>query len=291
MIDITAQFRGELKDAGQVQGIVLSQYTITSLQIDRQMQECQARLNSLSDHISKMTLFEEQNSNKQYEIQQLIIMLKDDIHQLQTQMEQLQHILTQLRLSPEKRSYQHYFQVLTGLRSQLAEMVKSFEGILALRTEVLKRNQVPNQSLGISKLQHKSKMEYHDLYDDSEMNDLEDGQGQAGKELSIQIPRVEEMTFLSRNDQYLNSRTEEVEKIERTVEDVQRIYARMSELVAVQDESIMRISQNVEQSVMNVEAAQNELLKYLQGISGNRGLITKMLGVMVVFMVAFVLLL
>jgi syntaxin 5 len=39
---------------------------------------------------------------------------------------------------------------------------------------------------------------------------------------------------------------------------------------------------------MNVEAAHNELLRYYQSVSSNRGLMLKILGVLVVFFILFV---
>lgn len=39
---------------------------------------------------------------------------------------------------------------------------------------------------------------------------------------------------------------------------------------------------------MNVEAAHNELLKYYQSVSSNRGLMLKILGVLIVFFILFV---
>lgn len=57
-----------------------------------------------------------------------------------------------------------------------------------------------------------------------------------------------------------------------------------------QGEQITRIDDNVADVVDNVNAAQSELLKYWNRVQGNRWLVAKLFGVLMVFFLLWVLL-
>jgi syntaxin 5 len=60
--------------------------------------------------------------------------------------------------------------------------------------------------------------------------------------------------------------------------------------VSEQGEQITRIDDNVTDVVDNVNAAQSELLKYWNRVQGNRWLVAKLFGVLMVFFLLWVLL-
>lgn len=55
-----------------------------------------------------------------------------------------------------------------------------------------------------------------------------------------------------------------------------------------QGEMAMRIDENVDDTLANVDAGQTQLLKYLNAISGNRLLALKVLGVVLLFLMFFI---
>ena len=59
-------------------------------------------------------------------------------------------------------------------------------------------------------------------------------------------------------------------------------------LILEQEESIMRIDANVEESEMNIEAAHGELLKYFRSVTSNRWLMVKIFATVIVFFIIFV---
>jgi syntaxin 5 len=61
----------------------------------------------------------------------------------------------------------------------------------------------------------------------------------------------------------------------------------MAEMVQSQNEVALRIDDNVDNVVTNVDAAQAQLLKYLQTISSNRWLVLKVFAILVVFILLF----
>ena len=58
--------------------------------------------------------------------------------------------------------------------------------------------------------------------------------------------------------------------------------------VEEQGELAIRIDENVDETLANVDSAQTQLLKYLNSISSNRWLIMKIFFVLMVFMIIFV---
>lgn len=81
---------------------------------------------------------------------------------------------------------------------------------------------------------------------------------------------------------YINQRGEAIEGIERTINELGGIFAQLSTMVMEQGEMIQRIDANTEDIVENVEGAQRELMKYWSRVSGNRWLVAKMFGVLMV---------
>ena len=58
--------------------------------------------------------------------------------------------------------------------------------------------------------------------------------------------------------------------------------------VQEQGEMAVRIDENIDDTLSNVESAQTQLLKYLDTISSNRWLVMKIFAVLMVFMVIFI---
>lgn len=51
---------------------------------------------------------------------------------------------------------------------------------------------------------------------------------------------------------------------------------------------MVRVDSNIENASLSVEAAHSELLKYFQSMTGNRWLMIKVFGVLIVFFILFV---
>jgi syntaxin 5 len=84
-------------------------------------------------------------------------------------------------------------------------------------------------------------------------------------------------------NQYIQQRGEAIEAIERTIAELGGIFGQLAGMVSEQSEMIQRIDANTEDVVDNVQGAQRELLKYWSRVSGNRWLVAKMFGVLMIF--------
>lgn len=84
------------------------------------------------------------------------------------------------------------------------------------------------------------------------------------------------------SNSYINARGEAIDAIERTISELGGIFGQLAQMVSEQSEMIQRIDANTEDVVDNVQGAQRELMKYWTRVSGNRWLVAKMFGVLMV---------
>lgn len=90
------------------------------------------------------------------------------------------------------------------------------------------------------------------------------------------------MEEAQQGNSYINARGEAIDAIERTISELGGIFGQLAQMVSEQSEMIQRIDANTEDVVDNVQGAQRELMKYWTRVSGNRWLIAKMFGVLMV---------
>jgi syntaxin 5 len=83
-------------------------------------------------------------------------------------------------------------------------------------------------------------------------------------------------------------RAEALQNVESTIAELSSIFTQLAAMVAQQGEVAVRIDENVEDALVNVDNAQTHLLKYLNRLSSNRWLIIKIFAVLVIFMLIFI---
>ena len=81
---------------------------------------------------------------------------------------------------------------------------------------------------------------------------------------------------------YIQQRGAAIETIERTIAELGGIFGQLAQMVSEQGEMVERIDTNTQDTVDNVEGAQRELLKYWNRVQGNRWLVAKMFGVLMI---------
>lgn len=102
---------------------------------------------------------------------------------------------------------------------------------------------------------------------------------------------------------YINMRGEAIDMIERTINELGGVFGQLAAMVQEQGfarlineqaqeltlhrDQIQRIDANTEDVVDNVQGAQRELMKYWSRVSGNRWLVAKMFGVLMVRLTGF----
>lgn len=91
-----------------------------------------------------------------------------------------------------------------------------------------------------------------------------------------------------RQDSISQSRSVALQNVESTISELGGIFTHLATMVAHQGELAIRIDDNMDESLTNVEGASNALLKYLNRISSNRWLLIKLFLVIILFLIIFV---
>jgi syntaxin 5 len=93
----------------------------------------------------------------------------------------------------------------------------------------------------------------------------------------------------AQSNTYIQQRGEQIDMIERTMHELGGLFSQLAEMVTIQGEQIQRIDADTQDVVENVEGAQAELLKYWGRVKGNRMLVAKMFGVLMIVFLLWVL--
>ncbi|KAK8604805.1 hypothetical protein V6N13_082277 [Hibiscus sabdariffa] len=88
-------------------------------------------------------------------------------------------------------------------------------------------------------------------------------------------------------DSYMQSRAEALQNVESIIHELGTIFNQLATLVSQQGEIAIRIDENMDETMGNVEGAQGALLKHLNNISSNRWLMIKIFLVLMFFLMLF----
>ena len=272
-------------------------------------------IHGTSQKLEKLTALARRSSmfdDPAREIAELSAVIKSDITALNTAIAELQNHAA--RVSATKQGSDHSVTVVDTLKTRLMGATKSFKEVLTMRQENVKaqgerRKMFSNES---ARAPHRPNPFARPRGPDGKVS----GPGGGAGGSAANFPRLadggmgaaggggggfdgyvsgrndggqsQSQVLLANQDQYLSSRSEALQNVERTITELGGIFQQLSTMVAEQGEMAVRIDENVEQSVANVDAAQTQLLKYLNSISSNRWLIMKIFGVLISFLVFFI---
>ena len=186
----------------------------------------------------------------------------------------------------------HNDAVVSALRSKLVGTGNSFRSVLQKRTQTMK-----DAGLRRSKLLADRSGSYAFDGDASKMFRAafsaagdDGGGGNADGTASSSgagAGTSSALTQQHRNTSYLRDRQAAVHEIEVAVREVSEIVQDFTRLVYEQDETIVRIDNDVDDALNNVEAGTGELMKYMASLTSQRGFILKVLAVLFCFLLFF----
>ncbi|EEQ35581.1 syntaxin 5 [Microsporum canis CBS 113480] len=247
--------------------------------------------------------------------QQLTYVIKQDLSSLNSQIASLQSLtLSQHPKSTRSKADQegeHNDNVVVLLQGRLADVGANFKDVLEVRTKNIQasRSRTENFVSTVSSRSHALDPQRSDspLYNqarsrspqpgyrpgsadlltlDPSSSGTPAGGGGGGMHSDQQLLMMEEAQPANT---YIHARGEAIEAIERTINELGGIFGQLATMVSEQSEMIQRIDANTEDVVDNVQGAQRELMKYWSRVSGNRWLIAKMFGVLMIFFLLWVL--
>jgi syntaxin 5 len=233
------------------------------------------------------------------EINELATVVKQDIQALN---QAISDLLTFSAGGGNKQSADHSHTVIDNLRTRLKDATKEFKDVLTLRTDNLKVHQerkslftsTPDQRQplftqpGASFLPANARNPLGQvrggLQQDGEHAPLLPSGGQ--QQLSSSSMQQQQL-MVTQQDSYLTSRQEALHQVESTIVELGSIFQQLAHMVHEQGEMAVRIDENVDDTLTNVEAGQAQLLKYLNTISSNRWLVLKVFGIIMMAVMFF----
>mmetsp|Transcript_3126 Transcript_3126/g.11276 ORF Transcript_3126/g.11276 Transcript_3126/m.11276 type:complete len:328 (-) Transcript_3126:181-1164(-) len=229
------------------------------------------------------------------EIQELTGVVKQDITALNAAIEDLQR--TRAEGTSNKQSTQHSATVVDNLKTRLLDTTKEFKDVLTIRTENLKVQKSRQQRFSSGALTNGSPLPSRPFDQHgggtnttpSKAQNLFGGSpGGAGSMGGEQTQQQSQQLMVHQQDRYLDSRAEALQNVESTINELSTIFTQLAQMVAEQGETAIRIDDNMDQTLINVDNAQNSLLKYMNRVQSNRWLIMKIFFVLALFLVIFV---
>mmetsp|Transcript_6404 Transcript_6404/g.13132 ORF Transcript_6404/g.13132 Transcript_6404/m.13132 type:complete len:287 (+) Transcript_6404:29-889(+) len=245
-----------------------SELNVWSSEIGAAIHQSSVKVQELRKMARKKGIFEDKTN----EIQELTYGVKQDIQTLNQKIEFLE---AKVKGTGPNRNYQaHSSNMVDTLKTRLMEVTKDFKGALDDRTRALEQQDqrrnlyCAGQGAASNPFAQKSRPS-----PSGNPDDLEGGGG--SQAMSLQTG-------------HQSSRVEAVQSVQRTIGELAQMFQKMAVMVTAQEEMIQRIDHDVDDTLSNVNAAQDNLLKYFHHISSNRGLIIKVFLILIFFVVFFV---
>ncbi|KAH6672018.1 syntaxin 5 [Halenospora varia] len=263
-----------------------SEFARRAAEIGRGIGATMGKLEKLAQLAKRKTLFDD----RPVEINELTFIIKQDLSSLNQQISGLQ-MLSRAQHPKADQEGEHNKNVVFLLQGKLTDVSANFKDVLEVRTKNIQASRSRTENFVSSVSAHAApsiSQSASPLYSTPAR-----GSPGPGQDLLSLNPVGDQQLLMMEEAQpqntYIHQRGEAIEAIERTIQELGGIFGQLASMVSEQSEMIQRIDANTEDVVDNVQGAQRELLKYWSRVSGNRWLVAKMFGVLMIFFLLWVL--
>lgn len=231
--------------------------------------ETSQKLAKLTALARRRTLFDDPSA----EIHELTFVIKQDLGALNARLDDLKRLRARGRQTGD-----HEGSVVESLQGRLGAAAEGFKDVLKMRTESLAAQQERRGQFGGSGSAPFGATESAVALD---LGGVSGGQsssvGGVGGQMSLMRP--------PQDVSYQDARADAVRQVESTIVELGQIFNQLATMVTEQGEMVERIDANVDDTVSNIDAGHNQLIVYYNSISGNRALILKVFGTMLLFLI------
>lgn len=299
---LTAQEKQQANSSPQRQR---SEFARSAADVARGVASTMQKLERLSQLAKRKTLFDD----RPVEFDELTFVIKQDMTALSGQVQQLQAMNSKQHPKSKPgvdQEGEHNSNVVILLKDKLQNVGTNFKDVLEVRTKNMQASRSrTEQFLSTAAAQSHSGLDPSrtdsPLYQtpqrgrspggtnrntnaaQQDLLSLEPSGSSAltrgGSQSDAQLMLMEEA---QPQNAYIQERGRAIESIESTIQELGGIFSQLAQMVSEQGEQIQRIDANTEDVVDNVEGAQRELMKYWSRVQGNRWLVAKMFGVLMI---------
>ncbi|KAL6212178.1 hypothetical protein ACLB2K_017399 [Fragaria x ananassa] len=309
--------RGSKWQENQEAVLMRSEFNQRAARIGKGIHSTSHKLEKLTKLAKRTSVFDDPTR----EIQELTAVIKQDITALNSAVVDLQ-LLSHSRnesgnISSDTTS--HSTTVVDDLKNRLMSTTKDFKEVLTMRTENLKVHENRRQLFSSSATKEStnpfvrqrplaarsaassssaspppwvngsaSSSQLFPKKDiDGDNQPLLQQQHQQQQQQHQQQQQQQQQEMVPYQDSFMQSRAEALQNVESTIHELSNIFNQLATLVSEQGEVAIRIDENMEDTLANVEGAQGQLLKYLSSISSNRWLMIKIFFILIFFLMVF----
>ncbi|XP_019189934.1 PREDICTED: syntaxin-32-like isoform X2 [Ipomoea nil] len=262
------------------------------------------KLSKLAKLAKRTSVFDDPTT----EIQELTAVIKQDITALNSAVVDLQLLSNSRNESGNSDTTTHSTTVVDDLKNRLMSATKEFKDVLTMRTENLKVHENRRQLFSSTASKDSSNPFVrqrplaaksaagtsspspppwaNESKSSSQLFPRKQNDGES-QPLLPQQQQQQQQQMVPLQDTYMQSRAEALQNVEATIHELGSIFNQLATLVSQQGEIAIRIDENMDDTLANVEGAQGALLKYLNSISSNRWLMIKIFFVLIFFLMIF----
>ncbi|XP_010543743.1 PREDICTED: syntaxin-31 isoform X2 [Tarenaya hassleriana] len=276
-------------------------------------------IHETSQKIARLAKLAKQSSmfnDRTVEIQELTALIRNDITGLNMGLSDLQ-TLQNMEIADGNYSEDragHSTAVCDDLKTRLMGATKQLQDVLTTRSENIKAHESRKQIFSTKNASRDSTPPQHNVKTLTEpppwsspsnpSNDFQPSisppnNGAAPINHLRRRPVIDnassnqmEMSMLQqtvpRQESYAQSRATALHSVESTITELSGIFTHLATMVTQQGELAIRIDDNMDESLANVDGAHSSLLRHLNRISSNRWLMIKIFAVVILFLVVFI---
>ncbi|GLT75909.1 hypothetical protein SLA2020_476020 [Shorea laevis] len=286
-----------------------SEFNQKAARIGAGIQETSQKIGRLAKLAKRSSMFDD----PVVEIQELTALIKNDITALNMALSDLQ-TLQNMETADGNYSQDrvvHSTTVCDDLKGKLMGATKHLQDVLTTRTENMKAHENRKQIFSKNALRENPFQHQRETVTEPppwsnssnasgslQPSGLPSNGVQVGSQLRRR-PAVDntpshhmEMSTLQqvvpRQENYTESRAAALHSVESTISELSGIFTHLATMVAQQGELAIRIDEDMDESLANVEGARNALLRHLNQISSNRWLLVKIFALIIFFLVVFI---
>jgi len=309
MTDLTTEFLRCVESHGGATGRDLahssarSHFHQNASEVSRHIFQCTQKLGGLTKLVQKKTVFD--TAKQDQNINTLTDEISQDITNINTLLQEAEAYVQIQKGRGGGQQTAHSVQVVEQLKSNLNDTTQSFKAVMENRAEVLKQQEEKRKRFGSKVAVTPNRVMVNTnrpLFNNAPALS-QNGASVNDSEVSTEdqplvwggasIPQathaqLQEREMMNQSQNYLDQRANEMEKIESHIVEIGQIFNKLGELVNEQDELATALHDNVEDSIANIDAGQNELIKAYEAMSGNGKLTLKIFAVLIIFMTLLV---